>query len=336
MTERYVFIEEHRSEFPVKIMCETLEVSRSGFYDSCKRERSEHSKDDERLSHKIEKLFIESKQTYGVRRIVKALDETCSKHRAARLMREKGLVAKKRRRWKWRYRKVEHPNVSPNLLQRDFSVSEPNKVWVGDIKYIWTAEGWLYLATVIDLFSRMVIGWEMSAKTDAKLVCRALVMAHSERQPEGKVVFHSDQGCQYTSHLFQEQLKQLDMTGSMSGRGQCLDNAVAESFFSSLDTELLWNNPLKSRAEGRLDVFKYIEVFYNRSRLHSSLGYVSPRQFEQSHEEAKVQSSSPTIIADTPTGTVMGAKEFGRVQSSEPGVFARRFKVALDCFGSFS
>lgn len=305
MSERYAFIEEHRSEFPVTLMCETLQVSRSGFYEFRKRERSQHSKDDERLSHKIEKLFIESKQTYGARRIEKALDETCSKHRVSRLMREKGLVPKKRRRWKWRYRKVERPNVSPNLLQRDFSVSEPNQTWVGDIKYIWTAEGWLYLATVIDLFSRMVIGWEMSAKADAELVRNALMMAHSERQPENETIFHSDQGCQYTSHSFQELLKELGVKGSMSGRGQCLDNAVAESFFSSLDTELLWSHPLKSRSEGRLEVFKYIELFYNRSRLHSSLGYVSPLQFEKSHEEAKVQSSSPTVIARTPKGAVM-------------------------------
>lgn len=304
MTERYAFIRDHRSEYPVVFLCKTLEVSRSGFYDFCKREPSQHSKDDERLSAKISDLFSDSRETYGARRIVEELDEPCSRHRAARLMRAKKLVPKKRKRWKWRYRKVERPNVSPNLLKRDFQVSEPNKVWVGDIKYIWTAEGWLYLATVIDLFSRKVIGWSMSAKADAQLVKEALVMAHTERQPEAGLIFHSDQGCQNTSHSFQDLLKGLGVMGSMSGRGQCLDNAVAESFFSSLDTELLWENPLKTRSQGRVEVFEFIEVFYNRKRLHSTLGYVSPLSFEQLHEESKVRSSSPVVIARTPTGAV--------------------------------
>lgn len=285
-------------------MCKTLEVSRSGFYDFCKRGPSQRSKDDERLSAKISDIFSASKETYGARRIAKKLDETCSRHRAARLMRGMKLVPKKRKRWKCRHRKVERPNVSPNLLQRNFEVAHPNKVWAGDIKYIWTAEGWLYLATVLDLFSRKVVGWAMSARADAELVKEALVMAHTERRPEAGLIFHSDQGCQYTSHSFHDLLKQRGVTGSMSGRGQCLDNAVAESFFSSLDTELLWNNPLKTRSEGRLEVFKYIEVFYNRERLHSTLGYKSPLQFEQSHEESKVQSSSPIVIARTPTGAV--------------------------------
>lgn len=273
-------------------MYRTLQLSRSGFYHYCSRKPSSRNIRNRLMTQKIINIFNDSRETYGARRIVSQLDETCSRDRCRRLMRKANLVAKKQARRKKRYTTSGSKNMCENVLQRRFTEDEPNRIWVGNIKYIWTQEGWLYLATVIDLFSRKVVGWSMSKDRTAQIVCDALEMAILHRNPAKGLIFHSDQGCQYTSKMFQKLLKDSNMKGSMSGRGQCLDNAVAESFFSRLDTELLWSQSMETRAKGRWMVFDYIELFYNRKRVHSSLGNVSPEEYENRYQE-EIHSSEP-------------------------------------------
>jgi transposase InsO family protein len=270
-------------EFHVENMCRALRVSASGFYAWSGRGPSEREISDARLIDKIRGIYEATDGAYGVRRIHRQLladGEGCSRNRVARLMRKCGLKARRRRKYRVTTDSKHNFPVAENLLAREFFSAGPNQVWASDITYIWTMEGWLYLAAVIDLHSRMVVGWSMSERIDRSLVLGALSMAVGRRSPGPGLIHHSDRGSQYASNDYQAALSQHKMLCSMSRKGDCWDNAVVESFFSTLKTERVHHRLYRSRADARRDIFGYIEVFYNRARLHSTLGYLSPAQFE--------------------------------------------------------
>ena len=284
----YAFIAAHTGEFPVGRMCEVLKVSRSGYYDWLKRKPSQRQKANEVLLAAIRREYQASRQTYGSPRIHAALQQqgiTASRKRIARLMQHHGLAAK-RARQKRPVTTQRDPGAraAPNLLEQDFTASRPDEIWLADITYIETAEGWLYLAVVMDLFSRVIVGWSMADHLQATLVEQALLMALGRRRPTKDLLHHSDQGSQYTSELIQSLLDDYHIQVSMSGVGNCYDNAPMESFFGRLKTECTLSS-LATRAETRLIIFEHIEVWYNRQRLHSSLGYLSPAAFEQRYYE---------------------------------------------------
>ena len=263
-------------------MCRVLRVQRSGFYAWLKQPLSNRAQEDARLVRQIRALFIASGGTYGSRwihRDPKELGETCSVHRVARLMRQNGLRAEigYKRRWI----SGGHPaRVAPNRLNREFAVDRPNQAWVGDITWIRTYEGFLYLAVVLDLFSRRVIGWSMQPSLERDLVMQALLSAVWRRRPTGPVIVHSDQGSQYGSHDYVAFLEEHGLEPSMSRRGNCLDNAVAESFFSTLKKLRIRKKIYPTRDDARADIFEFIELFYNSKKRHSHVGGVSPMQFE--------------------------------------------------------
>ena len=280
---RFRFVDEHQDEFEVGLMCSTLEVSRSGYYAWCERPESRRSLESERLGGLVEQIHEESRQNYGVPRVhaeLRSRGERCGRSRVARLMRELGLSGRTRRRYRTTTKADPQNPVAPNLLERDFSAESRDQVWVGDITYIWTLEGWLYLAVLVDLYSRMVVGWAMSERMPVDLTLAALEMAIGRRAPGIGLIHHSDRGSQYTADDYQARLRELGAETSMSRKGDCYDNAVAESFFHSFKTEMMDEFPFRTRSEGRSKVFDYIEVFFNRQRLHSTLGYVSPAKFE--------------------------------------------------------
>jgi putative transposase len=280
---RYGFIRDNSDEFHVENACRVLRVSPSGYYAWSGRRPSKREIADARLIDKIRGIYDASNGVYGVRRTHRQLlidGEKCSVNRVARLMRTCGIKAKRRRKYCVTTDSKHNLPVAANLLDRQFFSAGPNQVWASDITYIWTMEGWLYLAAVIDLHSRMVVGWSMGERLDRSLVLCALSMATSRRNPDPGLIHHSDRGSQYASFDYQAALAKHDMRCSMSRKGDCWDNAVVESFFSSLKTERVHHRLYHSRAEARRDIFDYIEVFYNRVRLHSTLGYLSPAQFE--------------------------------------------------------
>ena len=280
---RYGFIRDHSDEFHVENACRVLTVSASGYYAWCGRAPSEREIDDARLIDKIRGIYDAADGVYGVRRIHRQLlldGERCSRNRVARLMRKCGIKARRKRKYRVTTDSKHNLPVAENLLDREFFSAGPNQVWASDITYIWTMEGWLYLAAVIDLHSRMVVGWSMSERLDRGLVLDALSMAVGRRNPEPGLIHHSDRGSQYAATTIRRLLAKHEMLCSMSRKGDCWDNAVAESFFSTLKTERVHHRLYRSRAEARRDIFEYIEVFYNRVRLHSTLGYLSPAQFE--------------------------------------------------------
>jgi transposase InsO family protein len=264
-------------------MCSTLEVSRSGFYEWLDRAESNRARSDFRLTALIREEHEKSRATYGSPRIHAALKkrgELCSLHRVERLMRRAGIRSKMRRKFVVTTNS-DHPHpIAPNVLDRQFAVSAANQVWVSDITYIWTDEGWLYLASTMDLYSRMIVGWAMSDSMPASLVECALQMALGLRSPPAGLLHHSDRGVQYAAKDFQDLLEHHGVTCSMSRKGNCWDNAVKESFFHTLKTELCDHEHYRTRAEARASVFEFIEVFYNRTRLHSTLDYCSPVEFE--------------------------------------------------------
>jgi putative transposase len=267
------------------MMCRVLEVAPSGYYDWLKQPISNRAKEDARLLRLIRASFVASHGIYGAPRVfldLRETGETCSKHRVARLMRENGLRALhgyRVRRWS-----VGKPSVSiPNILQREFTVTLPNKAWVTDITYIRTWQGWLYLAVVMDLFSRKIIGWSARPTINRDLVLNAVLMAVCRRRPRGTII-HSDQGTQYGSDAWQRFCRSNHLEPSMSRKGNCWDNAVAESLFSSLKKERIKKHIYKTRELALIDVSDYIESFYNRTRRHQHLGGVSPEQFEAAHK----------------------------------------------------
>ena len=278
---RYAFIDRYRHLYPVLVMCDVLEVSSSGYYAWRGRPESRRSREDRKLKAIIRSVFEESRQTYGSPRILDELRDQgirCGRKRVARLMKEDQLTPKKARRFRrTTIAKPDHPKA-PNVLGREFTVDAPDTAWVGDITYLWTQEGWLYLAVLLDLFSRRVVGWSVRPHLGQELAIAALDRALYERGvPEG-LLHHSDRGCQYTSNDYQKKLKGNHLTVSMSGKGDCWDNAVAESFFATLKVEL--GDSFSSRQAAHDALFDYIEVFYNRQRRHTSIGSISPAEAE--------------------------------------------------------
>jgi putative transposase len=278
----------YRQQFTVTLMCRVLGVSRAGFYAAERRVPGHRAQHNEILSAVISVIHKTSRQTYGsprVHREVRAAGLVGGRHRIARLMRKAGLRARRPRRWRPQTTNSKHGyGVAGNLLQRRFSVKEsggPNRVWCGDITYVRTEEGWLYLAVLLDLGSRMVVGWAMRESLEAELSVAALRMALARRQPAPGLLHHTDRGVQYAAAEYRELLAAHQITASMSRRANCYDNAVAESFFATLRWELLNRHHWQTHAAARSAIFEYIEVWYNRQRRHSALGYLSPLQFEQ-------------------------------------------------------
>jgi putative transposase len=280
---RFAFIAKHRGIWPVAWMCGALGVSRSGFHAWLTRAPSQRARDDEVIGSRIRASHIGSYRTYGARRVwhdLLAEGISCGLHRVERLMRAQGLRARPRRRGLPKDQ-GERSVIAGNVLDRQFTADRPNQKWVADFTYIWTAEGWLYVAAVIDLFSRRVVGWSMSDTMTAQLVTDALIMAIWRRGKPDALLHHSDQGSQYTSEQFQRLMADNGVTCSMSRSGNVWDNAAMESFFSSLKTERIGKKVYRSRAQAKADVFDYIECFYNPTRRHSTLGYLSPIDFER-------------------------------------------------------
>lgn len=281
---RYEFIADHEGMYSVKRMCQALEVMRSGYYAWRTHPVGVREQANRELAECIKQTYQESRQTYGSPRIHAVLQRkgvVCGRKRVARLMQIHGIVARKPRKW--------HPSTTqrqpgaipaPNLLQRDFSAPAPNLKWVTDITYIDTTEGWLYLAPVLDLYSRRVVGWAMADHMETSLVEDALGMALARRHPAAGLLHHSDQGSQYTSLAYQQCLLDHHLQASMSGVGNCYDNAAMESFFATLKAECA-TGQFDTRRQARTAIFEYIEIWYNRQRLHSSLGYFSPVEFEE-------------------------------------------------------
>jgi putative transposase len=282
---KFGFVARHRGIWPVAWICEALGVSRAGFYAWLERPPSARARSDEELGTKVRASFLRSDRTYGARRVwhdVLAEGIACGLHRIERLMRLQALRARpRRRRFPLDNGERSIGAVPPNILERQFEAPAPNRKWVADFTYIWTAEGWLYVAAVLDLFSRRVVGWSMSASMTAQLVTDALMMAIWRRGKPDALLHHSDRGSQYTSEPFQKLMADQGVACSMSRAGNVWDNAAMESFFSSLKTERTARKTYRTRDEAKADVFDYIERFYNPMRRHSTLGYLSPVEFEE-------------------------------------------------------
>jgi len=290
---KYAWITKHRDSFPIALMCQILKVSRSGYYDSVDRPMSKRARRTEKIRSSIRQVFDENHAIYGSTKIVKALAkrdelESACRNTVARAMQELGLKSKVSKAFTPTTTRSD-PSKRPaeNKLDRDFSAEHPNQKWVTDITYLPTAQGWVYLASVLDLFSRRIVGWAISDSLATPLVSEALRSAIEKRSPQrGELLHHSDRGCQYTSDDYQKTLQTLGIECSMSRRGNCYDNAVAERFFWSLKHEWTRHESYANLQEARLSVFKYIEVFYNRQRLHQSLGYKTPEEFEAEYAPA--------------------------------------------------
>ena len=283
---KFAFISQEKVAFPVAVLCRVLAVSPSGYYASCGRPRSPRVRRDQELSERVAAAHLASKRRYGSPRVhadLKAAGERVGRKRVARLMREKNLAARTRRRFRATTNSNHAFPVAPNVLERDFTAAAPNKAWVTDITFLWTAEGWLYLAVILDLFSRRVVGWATSENVDRHLALAALDKAIALRRPGPGLVHHSDRGSTYASHEYRRALETGAIECSMSRKGDCWDNAVAESFFASLKRELEELDDLESRAGATLYIAEYIDGFYNLSRRHSAIDYKSPLEFELIH-----------------------------------------------------
>ena len=277
------FIGTYRREHSVSQLCRVLGVSRSGFYDWLFRPVSQRSQANQKLLRDIQRIHQRSRQNYGAIKTWKALMAEgieCGKHRVARLRREHGIVTKRRRRFVTTTQARRHALINPHLLERRFESGVPNRVWVGDVTFVATRKGWVYLAVLIDLYSRKVVGWSMSKKNDKALALEALSMAIEQRKPRSGLLHHCDRGSVYTADEYRSMLRGNHMIASMSRKGNCWDNAVAESFFNNLKNELVHDRTFETRDEAKAAIFDYIEVFYNRQRLHQTLGYQTPHAFE--------------------------------------------------------
>ena len=282
---KFGFIAKHRGIWPAGWLCGALGGSRGGCYAWLTRPRSQRSRSDEELAAKVRTSFVASDRTSGARRVwhdLLADGVSCGLHRIERLMRQQALRARpRRRRLPSGHGERQANAVAPNVLDRSFQAPAANRKWIADFTYIWTAEGWLYVAAVVDLFSRRVVGWSMSADMTAQLVTDALIMAIWRRGKPDALLHHSDRGSQYTSEQFQRLMADHGVTCSMSRSGNVWDNAAMESFFSSLKTERVGRKTYRTRDQARADVFDYIECFYNARRRHSTIGYKSPVEFER-------------------------------------------------------
>jgi putative transposase len=282
---RYRFIEVEKVNHAVRTLCRVLQVSRAAYYHWSIHPLSAHASADLALSARITAIHARSRQTYGAPRVHAELrigGERHSRKRIARLMRHAGIAGRVPRRY--RRTTVGDPFTAlPDLVQRDFAPAHPDELWVGDITYVRTWEGWLYLSTIIDCFSRRVIGWAMADHLHTELPLTALHMALARRNPSGTLIHHTDRGCQYTSEAYTNVLERHGVRSSLSRPGNCWDNAVAESFFSTLKLDLLYRHSWPTRAAARSAIFEYIEGFYNRERRHTTLGNLSPADYESQH-----------------------------------------------------
>lgn len=281
---RYCFIQAEKAQYPVEVLCRVMAVARSGFYAWCQRPVSRRAQQNQSLLAQIQKYHRDSNGSYGSPRIHRDLwtqGLRISRHRVARLMRLHDIRGVCRRRVPSRGRMASPAVVAANVLQRDFAATQPNQKWAGDITYVATREGWLYLAVLVDLYSRRIVGWAMTERLTTDLTSTALTMALQQRRVDSGLLHHSDRGSQYAAVLYQHQLAAQGMQCSMSRPGNCWDNAVVESFFATLKTELIHRRRFQTRQEATSAIFTYIEGFYNRRRRHSTLGYRSPMEFEQ-------------------------------------------------------
>jgi transposase InsO family protein len=281
---KYAFVAEQAAHYPVTTLCQVMLVSRRGYYDWLDRPESKRSIANRQLLAVIRELFYQYREVYGAPRIQKALQKlglACGLNRVARLMRENDLVPKTIKKFRVTTDSRKSRNPAANILNRDFEAERPNEKWVADVTYIATREGWLFLATVLDLYSRKIVGWSMHNRLTSDLAKRALQHAIDARSPALGLIVHSDRGKEYYAGEYQQLLAQYGLICSMSRRGDCYDNAVMESFFHSLKVEEVHHRDFKTRAEARTVLFDYIELFYNRQRLHSSIGYQSPVEFEE-------------------------------------------------------
>jgi transposase InsO family protein len=282
---RYAFIQAEKALYPVAVLCRVMAVTRSGFYTWCRHPLSRRTRENQAVLAQIRQCHRESDGSYGSPRIHRDLRAQgfprIGRHRVARLMRLHGIRGVCRRRAAWRSRAVSSGVMAENVLQRNFDATQPNQKWAGDITVVATPEGWLYVAVLLDLYSRRVVGWAMGARITTDLTHMALTMAVQQRQVAGPLLHHSDRGSQYTAGQYQQQLLLYGLQCSMSRPGNCWDNAVVESFFASLKTELIYRRRFQTRQEAQTAIFTYIEGFYNRRRRHSTLGYLSPVEFER-------------------------------------------------------
>ena len=280
----YQFIATHQGTTPVKWMCQALGVSQSGYYAWKRRPPSRRSREDSVLAERIKQIAQASRQTYGSPRIqaeLRAQGQRCGRRRIARLMRQCGISARRKRHRTCTTDSQHNASVAPNRLNREFAAERANEKWVADLTGIWTSQGWLYLAVVLDIFSRQVIGWAMAARREDDLVLAALRMALSQRRPQAGLLHHSDRGSQYTSKEYQALLSAWGIQVSMSRKGDCYDNALMESFFATLKGECTDRQRWASHSQARQAIFEYVEIFYNRQRRHSALEYLSPVAYEQ-------------------------------------------------------
>jgi putative transposase len=280
---KYLFMDQHRSTHGVQKMCRVIGASRSGYYRWKRQPQSKRQKENEEILIEIREAHKNSRGAYGSPRITDELRSKgtkCSKNRVARLMKVHGIVGKAKKKFKATTNSKHNLPVAENLLNQNFVADKPNTIWISDITYIPTREGWLYLAVILDLYSRQVVGWAMSDRLTSGVVVKALYQAIGRWHPAARCIFHSDRGIQYASTDFRDVLKAYGFIQSMSRKGNCYDNAVAESFFHTLKTEHVYDYRYETRAEARQSIFEYVEMFYNRKRRHSALGYHSPVSFE--------------------------------------------------------
>lgn len=281
---RFRFIEVEKATYPVALLCRILQVARSGYYAWRSRPESRRSRSNRKLLVDIQAVHKASRRIYGSPRVHREMHDQgqqVGRHRVARLMRENGLYGRRRRRFRTTTQSNHAYPLAENLLARQFTVAGPDQAWVTDITYIWTLEGWLYLSVILDLYSRRVVGWAMGVRIDQELTLRALRMALAGRRPPPGLVHHSDRGSQYAAKAYRRMLAANRIDCSMSRKGDCWDNAVAESFFATLKVELVYETQFTTREQARGLIFEYIEGFYNRVRRHSYLGYVSPVVYER-------------------------------------------------------
>jgi putative transposase len=281
---KYAWIHQQHTELKVSRMCRVLAVSRSGYYEWLNRPPSTQAEAEQQVRDKVQRYFAQGRGTYGTRRIKHLFAQEglqVSRRRIGRVLAQAGLRCKTRRKFRAPTAAGQAQTVAPNQLNRDFLVAQPDTVYVGDITYLPTGEGWLYLAIVLDLCSRAVVGWSMADHMRAELVTQALAMATRRRQPAAGLLMHTDRGSQYGADSYRQLLAQHGIQPSMSRKGNCWDNAVAESFFHTLKTELIYLEDFDTHQQAQTAVFEYIEVFYNRQRCHSANGYLAPLAYEQ-------------------------------------------------------
>jgi putative transposase len=281
---RFMFIDAAKAEFPIQRLCQVLEVSQSGYFAWRSRPACQRQREDLVLLAHVRSAFRESNGTYGSPRMTRELQDQglpIGRRRTARLMRENGLKARQKRRFKRTTDSHHAFPIAPNLIDQDFSADRPNQKWNADISYVWTGEGWLYLAVILDLFARRVVGWAVSDRLHKELALKALRKALAIRRPGEGLTHHADRGSQYCSIEYQAELRKHGIRISMSGTGNCYDNAVVETFFKTLKSELVWRTMFDTRAEAKAAIGRYIDGFYNPVRRHSTLDYVSPVQFER-------------------------------------------------------